>query len=166
MTSEVRAQAEGTQAVGGEARAVPLGAQDDDLDVVAGRLGQPCVAERVEAPLEHVALDDQGARHRALAGPLRRRPGVDQQRTVGDPGRGLLGADPGDAPARLRQQLVDRPGPFGPCRCAHQSTPACSVPMRSSRPCSTRYVFMTDSRGEYTCTLTAASVPTLRTWWT
>ena len=43
-TSVARCQADGPQRVGGEAGRVALRAQDDDVDVVSGRLGQPRVA--------------------------------------------------------------------------------------------------------------------------
>ena len=46
------------EAGGGEARRVPLGAEQDHLDVVIDRFGDAGVAGRVEPPLDVVALDD------------------------------------------------------------------------------------------------------------
>jgi len=36
----------------------PLASHHDDLDVVAGRLGDACITRRIEAALDHGAVDD------------------------------------------------------------------------------------------------------------
>ena len=77
-------QPEVLQAGGGEARRVALGAHHDHLDVVVDGLGDAGVAGRVEAPLELVALDDQGAGDLALRAALPLGPGVDEQRAALD----------------------------------------------------------------------------------
>jgi hypothetical protein len=77
------------QGCSSQRRGVALGAEDDDLQVSAG-LRQARGAGRVEAPLEHVALDDQRAGNLTLLHPLRVRPDVDQQRAGGRSGVGLL----------------------------------------------------------------------------
>jgi hypothetical protein len=65
---------------GGEAGRVPLVAHDHDLAVVVGRLGDPVRRGRVESPLEHVAIDDDGAGHLPVALALRDRSDVDHER--------------------------------------------------------------------------------------
>ena len=65
----------------GQAGGVALGAEDDDLQVVAGH-GQPGVGCRIEPPLQDVALDDHGAGDLALRGALCGRPDIDQDGAV------------------------------------------------------------------------------------
>ena len=77
------AHADVLQGGGRQARGVALLAQHDDLEVVVGD-AQRGLARRVEAPLEHVALDDEGARQVAVLGPLGGRADVDDDRAVRD----------------------------------------------------------------------------------
>src|SRR5262249_8489059 len=63
-------QAPPAQAFRREARAVALAAHHDDLDVVPGRLGDPRIARRIEAPLEHGAVDDDRTRQLTGLGAL------------------------------------------------------------------------------------------------
>ena len=70
-----------------EAGGVALVADHHDPQIVAGRLGQPVVALRVEPPLQLVALHDQRARDGAVALPQRRVADVHQQ-----PARGCTAA--------------------------------------------------------------------------
>ena len=63
------------------AAAARLGAEHDHVQVVGGDR-EACLAGRVEAPLQHVPLNEQRARYVALLGPLRGRPDVHQDRPV------------------------------------------------------------------------------------
>src|SRR3954469_11423347 len=98
------------QGVGHQAGAVALVAQHDHLDVVAGHLGDPPRAGRVQAPLQHVAVDDHRARYLAVPAALLPGPRVHQQGTGRQPGGRFDGVDAVDPPAHLRQQVVDRAG--------------------------------------------------------
>src|SRR3954447_6852432 len=75
-------EAERAQARGGQARAVALPAQHDDVPVVVRRLRDGRVAGRVEPPLQHRPVDDERARDLALRGPLPLGAGVDEQSFV------------------------------------------------------------------------------------
>ena len=74
-------QADVLQRGGGQRRGVALLTEDHHRHVVVDGLRQPGRAAGVEAPLQHVALDDERARHHAVRGPLRGRADVDQQRS-------------------------------------------------------------------------------------
>ena len=102
------AQAEVLQARGRETRRVALGTHEDHHDVVVGCLGHARARRRIEAPLQHVALDEQCTRDRALALPLFDRTGVDEQRAVLDGLGRALGRDALESRACRFEQVVDR----------------------------------------------------------
>ena len=83
------------EGVGGEARGVALVAHQDDATVVR-RDGEAVLARRVEAPLEHVAVDHDGAGQRRPPRPVGRRADVDDARRRRRPRR----RGPAATPAR------------------------------------------------------------------
>ena len=94
---------------GGQAGRVALGAEHDDLHVVAGRRRDPVVAGRVEPPLEDVPLDHDRLRHLALGRALGRRADVDEQRArrQGVPRVGRV--EPVQPGTGVGQDVVDGP---------------------------------------------------------
>ena len=84
----------------------PLVADDHDLPVVRGR--RNAVRRRgVQAPLQHVAIDDEGTRQAAVA--LALLPGADvhDQRPLPVSLEVLVGADADQTGSRLAQHLID-----------------------------------------------------------
>jgi hypothetical protein len=63
-------------------------------------------AARLEPPFEHVALDDERARHLALAFALRGGPGVDDERAGRERVRGLDGRETAETGGRAPRQGV------------------------------------------------------------
>src|SRR3954453_14245623 len=61
---------------------VALVADDDDLDVIAGRLWNAVGAGGVETPLEHIGVDDHGAEQLAVGTALLDGPRVDDERAA------------------------------------------------------------------------------------
>ncbi len=110
--------AELLQGGGGQARGVALRAEHDDLQVVAGDR-QPRRAGGVEAPLQHVALDDHSAGDLALGGALRGRADVHQDGAGPHRLVGLRRAQPRKPGPGLGQHVIDSP--------RHQSCSASSV---------------------------------------
>jgi hypothetical protein len=100
-------QAQVLEAGRGQAGGVALRAQDHDRLVVAPHLGEPVRAARVEAPLEHVALDDQRPGDLTLLLALGGRAVVDQQAAAGDHGRGLRRLHAPEPGPRLVEEPVD-----------------------------------------------------------
>src|SRR5260370_617299 len=102
------ADAEVLQGCRREARGIALGAEDDDVRVVAG-LRQPGGRGRVETPFQDVALHDQGAGDLALGRALGGRADVDENRADADGALCLLRAQPVQPRPRVGQYLLDRP---------------------------------------------------------
>ena len=91
-------QAELLQGDRREARAVALVADQDDAPVRVVGDREAVRAGRVEAPLEHVAVDDERARQLAVAEAQLHRPHVDDEcPTRGDGGQ-VRGLDPVERP--------------------------------------------------------------------
>jgi len=89
-------------------------------------------AGRVQAPLEHVAFDDGGARDHSLLLTLGGRADIDEQAALGNHGCGLVGVQPLQPGPGLVEELVDGGGhlaaPSGPA----EAWPA--DPNRNGRP--------------------------------
>ena len=101
--------AEVVQDRGGEARLVARVAHDDEP---ARRVGDALVAVRsgrIAAPLEHVARDEDAARHDAVALALALGADVDEHRAGAHGVGGLRGVDALEALARLGEQVIDGP---------------------------------------------------------
>ena len=113
------------QAGRGEAGGVALLADDHHRSIGILGLGEAVGAAGVEAPLQVVALDDEGAGNLAELGPLGRRADVDQQAAVvarsAWPGAGPPGAGRG-APARAGGRLRSR-GPASDRRGTRRAPP-------------------------------------------
>ena len=111
-TSVAPVQSEVLQAGGGEAGRVPLGAEQDHLDVVIDRLGDPRVARGIEPPFEVVALDHQRAGDLALVAALPPGPCVDQQRAARRrrAAASVRGDALGAAARAGGEEIVDAPG--------------------------------------------------------
>ncbi len=123
----------------GEAGGVALRAHDDDLQVVAGGLGELGVTGGVEAPLEYVPFDDQSIGDFAFGRALCGRADVDDDRAL--PARlvCLGGGEPHQSGSGVGEDLFDRPGPCRGLRGnGHQSTPARSRPISTSPACGSR----------------------------
>ena len=95
------------QARRSQARGVSLRAQHDDLRVVAGQLDDPGVAPGIEAPLQHVAPDDDRVRHLAFLAPLLDGPDVDHRRSGGHGPIGGFGIESFDLEASVGKEIVD-----------------------------------------------------------
>src|SRR6202012_1580925 len=83
-----------------------LRADDDDVLVVAVDLRQGVVPGQVEAPLEHVALDDEAEAELTLGGALGGGTDGDDQTAVGTEPLELVRFDPPDVRPRPGQQVV------------------------------------------------------------
>src|SRR5207245_10246722 len=104
-------EAEGLEGGGGERRGEAFVADDDDLLVGAGHLGQAELAGGVETPLQDVAVHDDGARQVAVTLALLNGPGVDDEPSSPDHAGQLCRSHAlRKGGPRLRQQLVDVPG--------------------------------------------------------
>ena len=90
-----------------QARRVSSGAHDDDRLPETPDVGQAMVRCRVQAPLEDVALHDQGAGELAFLRPLRRGSDVDDEPTLGDKSFELVRADATDTPPSALDEVVD-----------------------------------------------------------
>ena len=77
----------------GEARGVALVADEDD-PAVGGGLGQAGRARRVEAPLQHDAVDHDSTRQLALLAPVDLGADVDDEGPGGDLGVEIVDLDP------------------------------------------------------------------------
>ena len=99
----------------------------DHVQVVVGD-AQRRLARGVEAPLEHVALDDEGTGEVAVLGPLGGRPDVDDDGPGLHRVEGLDRREPVQSCAGGREQQVDAAG--------HQSAPAARVRSRRRMPSS------------------------------
>src|SRR6266542_1479678 len=139
-----------------ERRGVPLLAVHHHAQVV-GRDREPGVAGRIEAPFQVVALHHDRARDDAGGGALDSRADVDEDRAVALGGQRLRRVEPVQTGPCRGEDLVDGTGAGR----LHQSRPACSVPAIRSAPPSMAYRVIRVSTGEYTCTLTAGTVPEL-----
>jgi hypothetical protein len=84
------------------------------------------IACGVEPPFEDVARDDQGSGNRSILGDLRVGPDIDHRRPALDRVTGIGRLDAREAPARLRQQIVDR----RPCDAPDASASGVSI-----KPC-------------------------------
>ena len=100
-------QAEVEQRRGGQAGGVALRAQHHPFDVVVDGLRQPCVAGRVAAPLQHVALDHQRGGDVALSLALGLRADVDQHRTTLECGGHVARGKPAQPRAGLLEHPID-----------------------------------------------------------
>ena len=102
----------------GQAGADALGVEHDDVQV-AVRQGQPVGAGRVQPPLEHVAVDDQRARHLPLGGPLDGRPDVHEHRPLLERGGRLPRLEAAQPRPGLAHQLPRAPGLVPTAHLAH-----------------------------------------------
>ena len=160
----------------GEARRVALGAHDDDLLVVVPHLGHGVAALQIEAPLEHVALDDDPEPELAFVGSLALGADVDHEGAGGAEPLELVWLDPVDlasAPSARSSSAERAVTERSPTEC--DGTSRRPVP-RSSRPSyaqrsarATRRSpeiskkVMETSAGLYTCRLRACSSDSLVT---
>src|SRR6202045_4384853 len=103
-------QAQVVQGYRGQARGVAVYAEHDDPVIVAGDPGQPRLTLGIHAPLQVVALHDDRAGDLAGARTLRRRPDVDEHRALGLFPERLVGRQPAQPPAGVREDLVDAAG--------------------------------------------------------
>lgn len=101
-------QAELLELGGGEAGAVALVADDHDVRVVAGDLGNVVVTCRVEPPLEDVAVDHNRARELTVSSSLLDRAGVDDQRALGLYTLQKLGFDSLESSSCRVEDFIDR----------------------------------------------------------
>ena len=151
-----RGLAGGSRQAGG----IALHAHHDHAQVEGG-LRQPRRRPRIEAPLEHVALDVQGTGHHALLGSLGLRADAHQQRARPHGRAGLLGAEPLQPGTRLAQDLLDRADRAPAADRYHRA--AVSVTTRSRPPGPNPKRRMLVGGGEYACTLTALCAEALIT---
>jgi hypothetical protein len=79
--------------------------------VIPGHPGQPGLAAGIQPPLQVIALDDDRSGYLAVLGPLRGGPDVDQDRSGGAFGEGLLRGQPQQPGAGYAEDLVDAAGP-------------------------------------------------------
>ena len=86
----------------GERAAVALTTDDDDPGLGVPHLWDAVGAGRVEAPLEHRAVDDESVGQLSLSGSLRGRAGVDEQGAGADLVPGLVRASGAPGPTRAR----------------------------------------------------------------
>jgi hypothetical protein len=100
--------AEVGQRRGRQARCISFGADDYDWLFDAASLGQTIGSGWVEAPLEHVALDNQGSWERALLSALGIRTDVDNQASLGHDAVELVRPDSMDPPARTLEEVGGR----------------------------------------------------------
>jgi hypothetical protein len=156
-------QAQVVQGHRGQAGGVAVHAEHDDPVVVAGDPGQPGLTLGIQAPLQVVALHDDRAGDLAHARALRRGPDVDEHRALGLFPEGLLGRQPAQPPAGVREDLVNAAGARRAGR-HHAAGP--SVARLTSPPAVSSYRVICGMGGEYACTLTAtAAAAALRTSW-
>ena len=89
-----------------ETGSVPLVAHDDDLTVVRG--SRDAVGRRgIQAPLQHVAIDDEGARQAAVTLSLLPRADVHDQRPLPASLEELVGVDADQTRSGLAKHLID-----------------------------------------------------------
>src|SRR5439155_5252240 len=123
---------------GGKARGVALVADQDDRLIRAGDLGEAVRRGRVEPPLEHVAVHDDGAGKLAVAGALLDRPDVHDQRPQRPQGRELRSRGAMREPAAdPLQDLVDS-GADVTLDSAHRAAPGSGAPSTTSVRSGTR----------------------------
>ena len=92
---------------GREAGRITLVAQHDDSSLGTGDRGDPPLRGGGEAPLEHVAVDDDSAGNFTSMRALITRPDVDQERAVGELGGSLLRFDPSQvAPGTIKEFVM------------------------------------------------------------
>ena len=105
----------------------------DDFEVVTADLWDPVGTGRIQAPLEHVPVDDDGARHAAVAARCSHGR-VSTSRAPAGPGGDLAGG-PADAGRTRCRQLVDRAGTR---RAPSHRADAGSAALARWRPCWSR----------------------------
>ena len=123
--------AELLQAEGGQAGRIALVAHHHDHPVGVGDLGDAVGRGRVEAPLEHVAVDHHGAVEPAVPGTLLDGADVDDQGPLVPQRRQLgRGGTVGELPADVVEHPVDAgPRPAGAGHAADTASSASSAPM-------------------------------------